>query len=136
MPDKEGDSRETDNTLTERERRKRAMVAARRAQLAKIAPVLESLPWRRITAGYDRLKDIETFIKFYEMYAPLLEERKDILIEARDSGRYRWFDLHATADGLEVTGIDELGNRKVLFRIRKHYWDGEYSPTSPTFTPL
>ncbi|MFW6113423.1 MAG: hypothetical protein ACOC78_00675 [Actinomycetota bacterium] len=133
MPDKNG---ETKKTRSEREKRKAAMVAARRAQLFNVAPVLVSLPWRRISAGYDRVKDIATFIRNYEMYAPLLAERKDILIEARDSGLYRWFDLHAATDGLEVAGIDDEGNRKVLFRISKHYWEDEYSPTTPTFTPL
>ena len=117
----------------ERRARKRA---ARRAELERIAPLLLSLPWRRINAGYARVRDIATFIRFYEMYAPLLAEQEDILIKARDSGLYRWFDLRASAHSLEVAGIDEKGNRKVLFEIRKDYWEEEKPPAGPAITPL
>ena len=117
-------------------KRRAAKRAARRAELDRIAPVLMSLPWRRINAGYARVRDIATFIRFYEMYAPLLAEQEDILIKARDSGLYKWFDLHASARGLEVAGIDEEGNRKILFEIRKDYWEGEHPPAGPFLTPL
>lgn len=116
--------------------RRAAKRAARRAELERIAPVLMSLPWRRINAGYARVRDIATFIRFYEMYAPLLAEHEDILIKARDSGLYRWFDLRASARSLEVAGIDEQGNRKVLFEIRKDYWEEEHPPPGPFITPL
>lgn len=116
--------------------RRAAKRAARRAELQSIAPLLMSLPWRRINAGYTRVRDIATFIRFYEMYAPLLAEHEDILIKARDSGLYKWFDLHASARSLEVAGIDEQGNRKILFEIRKDYWEGEYPPSGPFLTPL
>jgi len=116
--------------------RRAAKRAARRAELERITPVLMSLPWRRINAGYARVRDMATFIRFYEMYAPLLAEYEDILIKARDSGLYRWFDLRASSRGLEVAGIDKQGNRKVLFEIRKDYWEEERPPTGPLLTPL
>ena len=110
--------------------------AARQAELERIAPLLLSLPWRRINAGYARVRDIATFIRFYEMYAPLLAEREDILIKARDSGLYKWFDLRASAHSLEVAGLDQKGKRKVLFEIRKDYWEEEQPPRGPAITPM
>ncbi|RJP29898.1 MAG: hypothetical protein C4536_11145 [Actinobacteria bacterium] len=116
--------------------RKAARIAARRAELARVAPLLLSLPWRSIRAGYARIKDIDGFVRFYEMYAPLLAECIEELEEARDSGEYVSFDLHASAGGLVVTATDRQGESKVLCEIRKDYWEGEYSPGGAFFTPL
>jgi hypothetical protein len=136
MAEKDGEHKESGQVLHPTWARRAAKRAARRAELQNIAPILMSLPWRRINAGYTRVRDMATFIKFYEMYAPLLAGYKDILIEARDSGLYKWFDLHASVQSLEVAGIDEDGHRKVLFEIRKDYWEGEHPPAGPFFTPL
>lgn len=116
--------------------RKAARAAARKAELSRIAPVLVTIPWRNIRAGYSRIRDITDFIRFYEMYAPLLVEGEEILLKARDSGQFEYFDLRATAGGVVVSGIDRQGNAKVLFEIRKDYWEGEYPPRPPLFTPL
>jgi DNA repair photolyase len=116
--------------------RKAAKAAARKEELANVAPVLITLPWRNIRAGYARVRDIGDFIRFYEMYAPLLAEAKEMLIKARDTGHYRYFDLYATAGGIVVTAIDKEGYPKVLFEIRKDYWEGEPPPGPPPITPL
>lgn len=116
--------------------RKAARAAARKAELSRIAPVLVTIPWRNIRAGYARVRDIADFIRFYEMYAPLLAEGEELLVKARDSGHYEYFDLRATAGGVTVAGIDRHGNAKVLLEIRKDYWEGEYPPGPGLLTPL
>ena len=113
-----------------------ARVAARKAELAKVAPVLLSLPWRRIRAGYARIRNMEDFIRFYEMYAPLLAEVMEELVKARDSGIYESFDLYASAGGLVVSATDRQGKTMVLLEIKKDYWEGEYSPTPRLLPPL
>ena len=136
MADRESEHKEREQARHPAWERRAAKRAARKAELESIAPILMSLPWRRINAGYARVRDIATFIRFYEMYAPLLAEHEDILIKARDSGLYKWFDLRASARSLEVAGIDKDGNRKVLFEIIKDYWEGEQPPAGPFLTPL
>lgn len=136
MPDPRGKGEEeTPETLSPQER-KAARAVARKKELEGVAPVLITLPWRNIKAGYARVKDMGDFIRFYEMYAPLLAEAKEMLIEARDSGHYRYFDLRATAGGIVVTAVDKQGYPKVLFEIRKDYWEGERPPGPPPITPL
>ena len=115
--------------------RKVAQVMIREMELEEIAPVLMSMPWRMIRAGLSRVRDIGRFIKHYEMYAPLLAERKDVLIEARDSGRFKSFELRASAKSVEVEGIDLEGNRVVIVVVRKHYWEDVFSPGHIIFTP-
>jgi|GEM_PF-3424316 len=136
MADRNDEHKEEEQSRHPDWERRAAKRAARRAELERVAPILMSLPWRRINAGYARVRDIGAFIRFYEMYAPLLAEHEDILIKARDSGLYKWFDLRASARSLEVAGIDEQGNRKVLFEIKKDYWEGEHPPAGPYLTPL
>jgi hypothetical protein len=123
MADRNSKHKEEEQPLHPAWKRRAAKRAARKAELESIAPLLMSLPWRRINAGYARVRDIDTFIRFYEMYAPLLAEHEDILVKARDSGLYKWFDLRASARSLEVAGIDEKGNRKVLFERPCSSWD-------------
>ena len=113
-----------------------ARVAARKAELAQVAPVLLSLPWRRIRAGYARIGNMEDFIRFYEMYAPLLAEVMDELVRARDSGIYESFDLDASARGLEVSATDRQGKTRVLLAVRKDYWEGEHPPVPRLLPPL
>ncbi len=115
--------------------RKAAQVLVRKAQLKDIAPVLRSMPWRIIRAGLSRVRDIERFIKYYEMYAPLLAERKDALLKARDSGLFKAFELYASAESVEVEGIDREGNKRVVVVVRTHYWKGTFSPGQIIFTP-
>jgi hypothetical protein len=117
-------------------KRKAAKMAARRAELEGVAPVLTTIPWRNIKAGYTRLRDIGDFIRFYQMYAPLLAGHKDILVRAKDSGKYEFFDLHATAGGIVVNGIDKSGRSEMLFKIKKDYWEDEYSPMTHFFSPF
>ena len=136
MPDQRGQGEgKTPETPPLRER-KAARAAARKEELASVAPVLITMPWRNIRAGYARVRDIGDFIRFYEMYAPLLDEAREMLIEARDSGHYSCFDLRATAGGIVVTAIDRQGYPKVLFEIRKDYWEGGRPLGPPPITPL
>lgn len=113
-----------------------ARVAARKAELARVAPLLLSLPWRRIRAGYARIGKMEDFIRFYEMYAPLLAEGMKELVKARDSGIYESFDLDASAGGLVVSATDRQGRTRVLLEIRKDYWEGELPPAPRLLPPL
>ncbi|MBN2025198.1 MAG: hypothetical protein JW854_00345 [Actinobacteria bacterium] len=116
--------------------RRAARVAARKAELAQVAPVLLSLPWRRIRAGYARIRNMEDFIRFYEMYAPLLAEVMEELVKARESGIYESFDLDASAGGLVVSATDRQGKTRALLEIRKDYWEGEHPPVPRPLPPL
>jgi len=111
-----------------------ARVAARKAGLAKVAPLLLSLPWRRIRAGYARIGDMKDFIRFYEMYASLLAEGMEELVKARDAEIYESFDLFASAGGVVIMATDRQGKTRVLLEIRKDYWEGEHPPV-PRFLP-
>lgn len=116
--------------------RKAAKEAERRKELKGAAPLLLSLPWRRIRAGRARVRDISTFLKFYRMYASILGRYQHVLIRARDSRRYRYYDLYASAGRIEVAGIDADGDVQTLLVISDRYWEGEYSPAAPVFTPF
>ncbi len=114
--------------------RKAAHRAMRKAQAERITPVLESMPWRKIMAGHDRV-DIESFIRYYGMYVPLLARHEKTLINARDSGMYQFFDLYASAKMIVVEGIDRQGNAKTVVIIGKHYWEDTFTFTPGNYSP-
>ena len=136
MPDGHGREGAGKAPMSPAGERRAAMAADRRAQHARIAPLLATLPWRRIMAGYARVRDIADFMSFYHMYVPLLAEGEGVLTVARDSGHYTCFDLRASAGGVVVTAIDGEGNAKIIFETRKDYWAGESPAGPPLFTPL
>jgi len=109
--------------------------AMRKAQAARIAPVLESMPWRKILAGHDRVNDIKSFIRHYGMYVPLLAEHEKALVNARDSGLYESFDLYASVKMIVVEGIDRRGNAKAVVVVGKHYWEDTYRFTPGNYSP-
>ncbi len=109
--------------------------AMRKAQATRIAPVLESIPWRKIMAGHDRVNDIESFIRYYGMYVPLLAEHEKVLVNARDSGLYESFDLYASVKMIVVKGIDRRGNAKAVVIIGKHYWEDTFRFTPGNYSP-
>ena len=95
-------------------------LGAHRRDIDKISPLLRSMPWRNVRAGHARLPDIEEFLKYYEMYARLLAAYEEHLQAAMDSGRYRSFDLAASAPMVVIEGVDEDGNREtILMAVRK-----------------
>jgi len=134
MPEPDDDGKHAD--VPPGMEKRAARVAARKAELAKVAPLLLSMPWRSIRAGYARIRNMEDFIRFYEMYAPLLAEGMEELTKARDSGIYESFDLDASAGRLVVSATDGHGRTRVLLEIRKDYWEGELPPAPRLLPPL
>jgi hypothetical protein len=117
------------------DRRKAEHVVRRRAQHEEIVPVLRSMNWRRIVAGRSRIKDIDTFIAFYEMYVPLLATHEAALVNARDSGLYEGFGLRASRDRVAVSGMLADGSEVVVAVSAESYWEDLYSFRPYNYTP-
>lgn len=119
--------------LAKRERDR--MIHHRDGQFQEVVPVLLSMPWSKVVVGRARLDDIETFIDYYGMYVPLLARHKTVLVNARDCGLYRHFELYASAEQILVTATDREGNKKNIVAIREHYWEETFSFTPVNYAP-
>ena len=117
------------------EMRKSELVLKRRAEHEEITPVLRSMPWIEIVAGRSHIRDIETFIRYFEMYVPLLAQHKAALVNARDSGIYEGFELYASADLIKVTGVTNHGLKKVIVVVTEHYWEDLYTFRPHHYSP-
>lgn len=117
------------------EKRKSDIVVKRRSQQEEIVPVLLTMPWNEIVAGRARIRNIEAFIRYYEMYVPLLALGRDTLIEARDSGIFKGFDLYASADTIVVEGIRPDGVKVTVVVITGNYWEDLYTYKPHNYIP-
>jgi hypothetical protein len=115
--------------------RKAARIAARKAELKKIAPLLRSMRWSRIRAGLARVSDIDSFMDRYEMYAPLLLPHRAILLQARDSGLYDSFELYASAEAIVVKGMAGDESAVTILVVKGNYWDNDISDGRQILTP-
>ena len=117
------------------EKKRCDLVAKRKQQQEEIAPVLRSMRWRKIAAGRSRIENIDTFLKYYEMYTPLLAEKKDALVNARDSGLYQGFELFASAGMVAVLGVSPDGSRTAIAVVTDTYWEDSFVFEPHNYTP-
>lgn len=110
-------------------------ILRRERESGAIEPVLKSMQWSKIRAGLARVKSIDTFISRYQMYVPLLFPYQEVLVRAKESGRYKSFELYASADLIAVGGVKADNSKEAILFLRENYWIEDMTEGLKMFTP-